>query len=262
MATSRFQDRVAVVTGGASGIGRATAERLAAEGAELLVLDRNLAGAEQTVALIESRGGRGRALALDLTDEASIGEAAEQVLQLQPAVHALVHCAGLLHIGGRPNNPFVETGLAGWDSLFEVNIRGAAALTHALLPALVAGRASIVTIASDGVYRARASRWIYDATKASVLSFTRSLAAALATDGVRVNCVAPGGTITEMHLGDQVEEETARAALQAGGIGNLLGRFAEPREIAASIAFLCSEDASFITGTTLAVDGGGAASRL
>lgn len=262
MTSPRFHDRVAVVTGGASGIGRATAERLASEGAQVLILDRNLTGAQQTVELLESRGHHARALVLDLMDDGSITETAELIVEQYPAVHALVHCAGLLHIDGRSNNPFIEYGLTGWDPLFGVNVRGAAALTHALLPALVAGHASIVTIASDGVYRARASRWIYDATKASVLSLTRSLAAALASDGVRVNCVAPGGTITEMHLGDRVEEEDARAALRAGGIGNLLGRFAEPREIAASIAFLCSDDASFVTGTTLAVDGGGAASRI
>jgi NAD(P)-dependent dehydrogenase (short-subunit alcohol dehydrogenase family) len=257
----RYAERVVAVTGGASGIGRATARRIAGEGARVIVLDRDLPGAEATAAAIEADGGGAEAIELDLIDDAAIADVADRIQRRHPAVHGLINCAGLVHVDGSQQNPFLERGLAGWDLLFGVNVRGLAALVHALVPGLIAGRGVVVNVSSEAAYRSRAGRWIYDATKAALLSVTRSMAAALAAEGVRVVGVAPGGTITEMHLNDHADPEAARAELRAATGGNLLGRLAEPEEIAAAIAFLASDDASFVTGTTLAVDGGGAGSR-
>ncbi|WP_420111018.1 SDR family NAD(P)-dependent oxidoreductase [Pseudactinotalea sp.] len=258
---SRFTDRVVVVTGAASGIGRATASRLGSEGAHVVLLDRDRAGAEAAAAAIQEAGGSATAHGLDLASEASVSETTAIIAAAHPQVHGVVGCAGLVHVDGSQENPFLERGLAGWDLLFAVNVRGMAQLVHELVPALSAARGVVVTVSSEAAYRSRAGRWIYDATKAALVSVTRSMAAALAGAGVRVVGVAPGGTITEMHLQDHADPEAARIRMRSAEGSNLLRRLAEPEEIAAAITFLASDDASFITGTTIAVDGGGAGSR-
>jgi NAD(P)-dependent dehydrogenase (short-subunit alcohol dehydrogenase family) len=257
----RFAGRVAAVTGGASGIGRATAVRLAAEGAHVVVIDRASQGAEVTAAAIRDAGGSAEVLVLDLLDDDAVAAAAAELVARHPTLHALANCAGVVHVDGSIENPFLERGLAGWDLVMGVNVRGLAALVLALVPSLIAARGAVVNVSSEAAYRARASRWIYDASKAAVVSATRSMAAALAPHGVRVVGVAPGGTVTEMHVNDSDDPEAARDRMRSATAGNLLGRFAEPEEIAAAIAFALSDDASFLTGTTLAVDGGGPASR-
>ena len=118
------------------------------------------------------------------------------------------------------------------------------------------GGGAVVNISSEGQFGARDSRWIYDATKAGILSVTRSMAAAFAPE-VRVNAVAPGGTLTEMHLDDVRGDIEATRRLRETRLPNLLQRFATPEEIASVICFLASDDASFMTGATVAVDGGG-----
>lgn len=258
---TNHDDRVVIVTGAASGIGRATAARFGAQGAHVILLDRDLPGAEATAAAIQAGGGVATARALDLASEESVSEVASAIAAAHPKVHGLVGCAGLVHVDGSQQNPFLERGLAGWDLLFAVNVRGMAQLVHELVPSLTAAQGVVVTVSSEAAYRSRAGRWIYDATKAALVSVTRSMAAALADSGVRVVGVAPGGTITEMHLQDHDDPEAAREHMRAVEGSNLLRRLAEPEEIAAAITFLASEDASFITGTTIAVDGGGAASR-
>ncbi len=257
----RFSGCTVAVTGAASGIGRASAARLAAEGAHVLLLDRDRDGCEALAETVRAAGGRADVFLLDLASEASVGETAAAVAAAHPALHGLVGCAGLVHVDGSQENPFLERGLAGWDLLFAVNVRGMAQLVHELVPALTAAGGVVVTVSSEAAYRSRAGRWIYDATKAALVSVTRSMAAALAGHGVRVVGVAPGGTITEMHLQDHADHEAARERMRAAAASNLLGRLAEPEEIAAAIVFAARDDASFITGTTIAVDGGGAASR-
>lgn len=257
----RFTGRTVAVTGAASGIGRATAQRVAAEGAQVLLLDRDLPGATHTQDAIAAEGGSAVVVGCDLADPASIAAAVTRISAEHTALAGLVGCAGAVHVDGVQENPFLQKGLAGWDLLFSVNVRGMADLVHQLTPLLVADRGVVVTVSSEAAYRSRAGRWIYDATKAALVSVTRSMAAALAAEGVRVVGVAPGGTITEMHINDHAEPEVAREKMRAAVGGNLLGRLAEPEEIAAVIAFLASDEASFMTGTTVAVDGGGAASR-
>ncbi|MFC7620273.1 SDR family NAD(P)-dependent oxidoreductase [Microlunatus sp. GCM10028923] len=261
MNPQRFAGQVAVITGAAHGIGRATAERLSAEGAEVVLVDRLADQLTELADRLVADGGAATGHPVDLLDEPAVSELAGRLVEAHPAIQVLVHCAGVVHINGRQDSTFIEGGLAGWNELFGVNLKGAALLTHGLLPALITGGGAVVNVASEAAYRTRPNKWIYDATKAGMVSFNRSLAASLAPHGVRVNCVAPGGTITEMHLNDFADPEAAREELRAKRIPNLLGRFAEPAEIASAITFLASTDASFVTGTTLAVDGGGNASR-
>lgn len=260
-ATQRYFGRTVAVTGAASGIGRATARKMASEGAHVLLLDRDLRGAHATGEVVRADGGSAVVVGCDLAEPSSIADAVSEITGSHTALSALIGCAGAVHIEGTQDNPFLEKGLSGWDLLFDVNVRGMADLVHQLTPALIAAHGVVVTVSSEAAYRSRAGRWIYDATKAALVSVTRSMAAALAPEGVRVIGVAPGGTITEMHINDHADPDVAREQMRAASGGNLLGRLAEPEEIAAVIAFLASDDASFMTGTTVAVDGGGAASR-
>ena len=252
---------MAVVTGGASGIGRATAVRLGAQGHHVVVLDRDGAGAAATVDRLAAAGGSAEHRVLDLLDLDDVAAAAAELAERHRAIHVLVASAGVLHVDGRPDSSFLEGGLAGWDLLVGVNLKGAAALVHGLVEPLTAGRGAIVNVSSEGQFGPRPNRWVYDVTKAGVVSLTKSLAASFADRGVRVNAVAPGGTVTEMHLAGAQDPVAARAAMEATRTSNLLGRFARPEEVAAAICFLASDDASFITGVTLPVDGGGLGAR-
>jgi NAD(P)-dependent dehydrogenase (short-subunit alcohol dehydrogenase family) len=251
----RFNDRCAVVTGGVSGIGRAVVERMAAEGARVIVLDRN---AKLWQEIQPALGPSVEFVEVDLGELDSIATSAARVTSLSDRVDVLVNAAGLVHIDGKQQNLFFESGLRGWELLVDVNLRGPAALALELREALTRRRGgAIVNVSSEGQFGARDSRWIYDVTKAGMLSLTRSLAAAFVGHGVRVNAVAPGGTLTEMHLNDVKNDPDAARHLREMKLPNLMQRFASPGEIAAVICFLASDDASFMTGATVAVDGGG-----
>jgi NAD(P)-dependent dehydrogenase (short-subunit alcohol dehydrogenase family) len=252
--TDRFEGLTSVVTGGVSGIGRATARLLAVEGSRVIVVDR---AGDAWSSCRTDLGADARFVRADLSDGPSLARAAAEITDLTGRVDVLVNCAGVVHVDGRQENPFLDRGLAGWELLIAVNLWAPAALTHALRAELIAAEGAVVNVSSEGQFGARSTRWIYDLTKAAILSLTRSTAAAFAEHGVRVNSVAPGATITEMHLDDFGGPAAGREVLQRIELPNLLRRFAEPEEIAAAICFLASRDASYITGTTLAVDGGG-----
>lgn len=255
-APPRFAGRTAVVTGGVSGIGRASVNRFAREGASVVVIDRDRKAADRTIAELKQEGHDIRFVQLDLSDSEATRAAAEALARDVGTIHILVNCAGLVHVDGKQDSPFVEKGLNGWDTLTTVNLKAVATLVHGMLPALIKGHASIVNISSEAAFKARPNKWIYDMTKAGLLSMTRSMAAALAKDGIRVNAIAPGGTVTEMHTNDAPDPAARRLEMTQMKSACLLGRLAQPEEIAAGIAFLASDDASYITATTLQVDGG------
>jgi 3-oxoacyl-[acyl-carrier protein] reductase len=249
---ARFVGKTALVTGGASGIGAATVERLAAEGARVIVADLDAAGAEAVVARIRSSGGEAAVVAVDLADQASIERWGQRVAAETDALHALVNCAGIVR-----RVPFESSGPADWEPQMAINLRAPALVTQVLLPLLRRGRGAVVNVSSEGGFRARPGSWVYDATKAGICAFTRSIAAELAPDGIRANAVAPGWTVTEMHFGQAPDPVGRRRELETHEHGrSLLGRLARPHEIAAAIAFLASDDASYVTATVLHVDGG------
>jgi NAD(P)-dependent dehydrogenase (short-subunit alcohol dehydrogenase family) len=249
----RFGGKTVLVTGGAMGIGAATVRRLAAEGATVIVADVNQEAALRTIGEVERQGGHAGFEFLDLTDRATIARLAEQASHRADTLHGLVCNAG---ITGR-RAPVEETVDQDWEQVMAVNLRGVALTVQALLPLLKRGPGHIVNISSEGGFRPRANRWVYDASKAGICALTRTLACELIAHGIRVNTVAPGWTVTEMHFLQAADPAARRRELEDTVYeGAIMKRLARPEEIAACIAFLLSDDASFITATTLHVDGG------
>jgi 2-hydroxycyclohexanecarboxyl-CoA dehydrogenase len=240
----RLERKTALVTGGASGIGRATALRLAAEGARVIVADLDEAGAREVAGEID-----GQAMRMDVADVASVRAG---VAAAGP-VDVLVNNAGTDRFAF-----FTDTDEELWDFIIGVNLKGVLAVTHAVLPGMHERRSgSIVNVASEAGRVGSQGSVTYSAAKAGVIGFTRAIARESARYKVRSNAVAPGPIDTPLlnSAPEQLGELGAR--LKQGMInGTLLGRIGEPEEVAAAIAFLASDDASFVTGQTINVSGG------
>jgi NAD(P)-dependent dehydrogenase (short-subunit alcohol dehydrogenase family) len=245
----RFQNQVMVVTGGNSGIGRAIALQAATEGAKVAILARDVARGEATVAAIHAAGGQAIFVPAELSDEAQIRQAVDQVVAAFGAMHVLINNAG-----GGERNARVQLGdepATRWRKLVEANYFSAHMLSTLALPELRRVRGAIVNISSTAAVHGNYG--IYGAAKAAVEGMTRSMAVEEAPHGVRVNCVSPGWIKTEgIEAAGAAQEQFAAWEATA----SLLGRMGRPEEIAQAALFLASAAASFITGATLVVDGG------
>lgn len=237
----RFDDITAVVTGGASGIGAATAKRLAAEGARVGVLDIDETGARAVAEDIDGMWAH-----LDLADLESIPPVATRLVDETGGLELLVNCAGW-----DVAMPFQETGVDFWRKVININLLGPLALTHALLPAMPDGSA-VVCVSSDAGRVGSSGEAVYSGAKAGIIGFSKALAREVASRGIRVNVVAPGPTDTPLLASfDQSGKLAAAMEKQTP-----LGKIAAPEDVAAAIAFLGSSDASHITGQVLSVSGG------
>jgi 2-hydroxycyclohexanecarboxyl-CoA dehydrogenase len=245
----RFEDQVAIVTGAASGIGRATAMRLAAEGAAVVIADVNEQGAGEVAKTISEEGGRALALRVDVTDAAGVKAMTERAVTAFGRVDILVSNAGWDRAG-----PFVDTDEELWDRVIAINYRGHLATCHAALPYMrERGRGRIVTVASDAGRVGSSGEVVYSGAKGAVIAFTKGLAREVARYGINVNCVAPGLVDTPLLAGITEGHEKLIAAI----VRSIpLGRTGVPDEIAAAICFFASPDADYITGQTLSVNGG------
>lgn len=245
---------VAIVTGGAAGIGRACVATFAQHGYRVIAADLDGAAAESTAAAIAAASG---AEVVGLRCDVAAAADCERVAATARArfgrIDALVGNAGL-QTAGR----LLDGSDADWERLIAVNLKGVANACRAVLPAMIERRdGRIVLVSSINALRSPAGMSVYDITKAGVLGLTRSLAVEHGRDGVRVNAVCPGATITDHHLRLAAARGQTEADLRARTQGyGALGRVAEPAEIAAAIHFLASDAASFVTGATLVVDGG------
>lgn len=249
----RLKDKVAVITGAASGIGEATAHLFVEEGAKVIIADIDREGGERVTRDLQEKGGESAFIPVDVSKE-------EEALRLGPfamerfgAVHILVNNAGV-----RVYGPITEASEESWDYILGVNLKGVAFCCKSVIPFMAqSGGGSIVNISSANALVGRGGMGQYDATKAGILALTRSLACDHAHQNIRVNALCPGPTITQYHLRRAAEKGISEEELRRRGAPYvLLKRQAEPREIAYGILFLASDESSYVTGTVLMVDGG------
>lgn len=244
----RLEGKIALVTGGASGIGAATAHRLAAEGARVAIGDINEHGATAVAGEIDGIG-----VKLDVTDTTSVREAVKTVEERLGPVEVLVNNAGTDLF-----SYFVNTDEGLWDFVLGVNLRGVLAVTHAVLGGMQERRSGvIVNVASEAGRVGSQGSSIYSAAKAGVIGFTKAIARESARYRVRCNAVAPGPIETPLlNAAPQLLGELGERLKQGMVNQTVMGRSGEPEEVAAAIAFLASDDASYVTGQTLNVSGG------
>jgi 2-hydroxycyclohexanecarboxyl-CoA dehydrogenase len=242
--------RVAMVTGGAGGIGRAIAFALAADGKQVAVGDLDERGAAHTVAEVERRGGRALVLALDVTDTTSVTAAVERAAEGLGAIDVLVNNAGWDAL-----RPFLETDEQFWDRVIDINFKGCLRVTRAVLPGMVErGFGRVVNVGSDAGRVGSSLESVYSGAKGGVIAFTKTIAREVARSGVTANTVCPGPTRTPLlegmtrEGGERLVESLTRAVP--------MRRLGEPEDVAAAVAFLASDAAGYITGQTLSVSGG------
>jgi len=241
-----LQGRIALVTGGGSGIGRATAIRLAEDGADGVVLDLNLDGAGETVTRLEKLGRRALAVRADVTRSDEVRVAVEQAERALGPIDVLVNNAGLAW-----QATFLEMPEADWDRMLAVHLKGAYNCSRAVLPGMLArGWGRIVSLSSTAGLGGTGRSVAYAAAKAALIGFTKSLAREVAPHGITVNAVAPGFIATPM-TSTWPADRRARVAEETP-----VRREGTPDDIAHAIAYLASEEASFVTGQVLSPNGG------
>jgi NAD(P)-dependent dehydrogenase (short-subunit alcohol dehydrogenase family) len=245
---ARFTDRVALVTGAGSGLGRATARLLASEGAPVAVLDVAAEPAAAVAADIVADGGRAQAVTVDVTDPASIEAALAAAHSGLGRPQILVNSAG---IGGFARSE--EESPEHWRAILDVNLSGTFLMCRYALPALLDGGGTIVNVASNAGLMGQPFSAAYCASKGGVINLTRALAVEFLDRGVRVNCVAPGGMRTPLTKGFRLPEGADMDLLRP--IMSRLG-VSEPEEIAATIAFMASDEARYMVGSIVSHDGG------
>jgi 2-keto-3-deoxy-L-fuconate dehydrogenase len=248
----RLQDKVAIITGGGSGIGAATARLFAQEGARVAIVDRDAAGGDATVTSITATGGESMALVSDVGDpEASLRDAA-RVLERWGRIDILVTAAGF-SCGGT----VTTTDPADWDAVMRANVGGTWLWSRAVIPAMQkGGGGAIVTFASQLARAGGRASSAYIAAKGAILSLTTTMALDYVDDHIRVNAIMPGAIETPMLKTGFGRRDDPEAAREASRQRHAMKRFGRPEEIAEAALFLASPAASLITGTALAVDGG------
>jgi NAD(P)-dependent dehydrogenase (short-subunit alcohol dehydrogenase family) len=254
--TGRLADRVCLVTGGGSGIGRATCIRFAEEGARVAIADVDAAQAEETARLVVAGTGRtdcSLVVPMDVTDADSCEAAVARVIERWGAIDVLVNNAGIAGVG-----TVEETSLDLWERVMAVNVRGVFLVARAVLPTMVAdGRGSIINMSSTIAEIGLARRASYAASKGAVLALTRQMQADYAQHGIRVNALLPGTIHTpfvDRYLAESYDDPVA--GLAALRQRQLTGDLGKPEDVAAAALFLASDESRFVLGSGLFVDGG------
>ncbi|XP_034115471.2 uncharacterized oxidoreductase TM_0325-like [Drosophila albomicans] len=247
-----FKDKVIIVTGASSGIGAATAVHLASLGGKLVIVGRNVKKLKETADNILAVGGSAALqLEVDMNKEADVEQIIPATIKHFGKLDVLVNNAGIIELGS-----IETTSLEQYDRIMNTNVRAVYQLTILATPELIKTKGNIVNVSSVCGLRSFPGVLAYNVSKSAVDQFTRCVARELASKGVRVNCVNPGVIITELQKRGGLDDDAYAKFLERSKETHALGRPGEVGEVAAAIAFLASEDASFSTGVNLPVDGG------
>ena len=245
-------ERVALVTGGGSGIGREICVGLAAAGRNVAVADLNLDGALETASLISATGGTAIAVHMDVADSDAVQGGILQVLDELGRPEILVNCAGWDEL-----MPFLSTDEDFWDRVIEINYKGVLRTVHACLPSMTEnGWGRIVNIASDAGRVGSSFEAVYSGAKGGVIGFTKTIAREAARSGVTANVVCPGPTDTPLLDGIVAASDDGDKIIGAMARAVPMKRVGTPIEVASAVLYFCSEEAAFVTGQTLSVSGG------
>jgi 3-oxoacyl-[acyl-carrier protein] reductase len=248
----RLVGRVAIVTGGGHGIGKACLWRLAKEGAKVVIAELDASAASKVATHLMEEGYDAQAVPADVADEASMQRMAKQAIETFGRIDILVNNAAMVITVPISRLPFDEIDPDEWDRVMRVNLKGMWLASRAVVPQMRRQKyGKIINIGSGTVFIGRAERIHYVTSKAGVIGFTRSLARAVGKDGITVNCVAPGGTLSEENPdGNTLKRRESVVAMRA------IPRVEKPEDIVGAVAFFASPDSDFVTGQTLLVNGG------
>jgi len=245
----RFVDKVVLITGAGGGIGRATALEFAQEGGKVVVADRNVAIGQETVGLIREKSGEARFVAVDVADSESVEAMVDFAMSAYGRLDVAFNNAGI----NVPGPPLADVTDEDFDRMIAVNLRGVfLCMKHEIRTMLASGGGAIINTASVGAHVAAAGIGAYVAGKHGVVGLTRTAAIEYASKGIRINAVSPGATQTPM-LNEWLKDPAVGELLNQQ---HPIGRYAQAREIARVVLFLASDDASFVVGHPLLVDGG------
>ena len=248
----RLKDKVALITGAASGIGRASALTFAQQGAKVVVVDIQQASIDDTVGSIVSGGGAATGINADVADSLAVGRMVGAAIEAYGRLDIIFNNAGTSNPG-----TILETDEETYDRIFAVNVKGVFLGCKEAIPIMKSQGGGVILNTASQMGTVGAERnVVYPATKGAVIQLTRCLALDHATDGIRVNCVCPGPIDTPLARRNRERTGDPEGALRSRLASIPLGRVGTPQEVANVAAFLCSDEASFITGAAIIVDGG------